>query len=281
MLINQITLLSAGTGFLLLAGNPIGSIPVQLDHKSVAVSNQALVCPSSIDSSWTSSVAAMFPVQLKGCVVARLSSQQAADQLTDRLEALIQDPTTDWSTLRPQLNGSLPTVQLGAQKLTEVSLATADRLQRHSHELAVEWANNIRVLAGVAPIDLAAAQQQMYHLSSTNEVVEGAASWYGPYFHGRMTANGEIFNQYDLTAAHRTLPLGTFVKVTNQRNGRTVVVRINDRGPYYDEDSRVLDLSYQAARILESEEKGLATIALEVLKTPPLSIASIGGDNNQ
>jgi rare lipoprotein A len=281
MLINQITLLSAGTGFLLFAVNPIASIPVDLEQKPITVINQALVCPSSIDSSWTSSVAAMFPVRLKGCVVARLSNQRAADQLTDRLQTLIQDPTTDWSTLHPQISGSLPAVQLGTQKLTEISPVTADRLQRHSHELAVEWANNIRVLAGVAPIDLATAQQQMYKLTSTNEVMTGAASWYGPYFHGRMTANGEIFNQYDLTAAHRTLPLGTFVKVTNQRNGRTVVVRINDRGPYYDEDSRVLDLSYQAARILESEEKGLATIALEVLKTPPLSIASIGGDNNQ
>jgi rare lipoprotein A len=281
MLINQIALLAAGTGFLLFAGNPIASIPVHLDHQPVAVINQALVCPSSVDNSWTSSVVEMFPVRLKGCVVARLSSQQAADQLTDRLQALIQDPTIDWSALRPQMNGSLPTVQLGAQKLTEISSTTADRLARHAHELAVEWANNIRIVAGVPPIDLATAQQQMYHLTSTNEVVEGAASWYGPYFHGRMTANGEIFNQYDLTAAHRTLPLGTFVKVTNQRNGRTVVVRINDRGPYYDEDSRVLDLSYQAARVLGSEEKGLATISLEVLKTQPLSIASIGGDNNQ
>ncbi|NEO68868.1 MAG: septal ring lytic transglycosylase RlpA family protein, partial [Moorea sp. SIO3H5] len=78
--------------------------------------------------------------------------------------------------------------------------------------------------------------------------VRGIASWYGSAFHGRRTASGERFNQYALTAAHRTLRFGTRVKVTNLRNGRSVIVRINDRGPYI--RGRIIDLSRGAARII-------------------------------
>ncbi|WP_147027178.1 septal ring lytic transglycosylase RlpA family protein [Methylobacterium oxalidis] len=76
----------------------------------------------------------------------------------------------------------------------------------------------------------------------------GVASWYGPGFHGRRTANGERFNTRALTAAHRTLPFGTRVRVTNQTNGRSVVVRINDRGPYA--GGRVIDLSSASAQAI-------------------------------
>lgn len=89
------------------------------------------------------------------------------------------------------------------------------------------------------------------------------ASWYGPGFHGRRTANGERFNQNDLTAAHRTLPFGTKVKVTNLHNGRSVVVRINDRGPF--SRGRVIDLSKAAARIIGVFQSGTAPVVLEVL----------------
>src|SRR3954466_11450026 len=73
----------------------------------------------------------------------------------------------------------------------------------------------------------------------------GTASWYGDYFQGKPTASGEPYNMYDMTAAHMNLPLGTFVKVTNLRNGRSAVLRVNDRGPYV--DGRVIDVSYNAA----------------------------------
>src|SRR5258705_450534 len=77
---------------------------------------------------------------------------------------------------------------------------------------------------------------------------EGVASWYGPGFHGRRTANGEIYDQYELTAAHPSLPLGSRVMVTSLANGRAVEVRINDRGPFV--GGRVVDLSYAAARVI-------------------------------
>jgi len=91
----------------------------------------------------------------------------------------------------------------------------------------------------------------------------GIASWYGPRFHGRQTASGEIYDQYDLTAAHQTLPHGTQVRVTNLTNGRDVLVRINDRGPFVDD--RIIDLSYTAAQRIEMIGPGTAPVRLEVL----------------
>jgi rare lipoprotein A len=95
-------------------------------------------------------------------------------------------------------------------------------------------------------------------------VAEGTASWYGPNFHGKKTASGERFNMYRYTAAHRTLPLGTKVRVVNVDNGRSVVVEINDRGPYA--KGRILDLSKRAARKLGMLGKGTAHVKLYVVK---------------
>ena len=94
----------------------------------------------------------------------------------------------------------------------------------------------------------------------------GKASWYGPGFHGKKTANGEIYDQNELTAAHRTLPLGTEVEVTNVKNGKSVAVEINDRGPYV--SGRVIDLSRAAAVELGMKEKGLAAVKIEAESLP-------------
>jgi peptidoglycan lytic transglycosylase len=91
----------------------------------------------------------------------------------------------------------------------------------------------------------------------------GTASWYGEYFEGRATASGEPFHMYDLTAAHPTLPLGTWVRVTNLSNGRRISVRINDRGPIV--PGRIIDLSYSAAQALAFEEKGLQQVRLDLV----------------
>jgi len=94
----------------------------------------------------------------------------------------------------------------------------------------------------------------------------GTASWYGPGFHGRKTASGERFDQNKLTAAHRSLPLDTVVKVTNLDNGKAVKVSINDRGPYV--GKRVIDLSHAAARKLDMTEDGTARVRIEVAELP-------------
>lgn len=99
--------------------------------------------------------------------------------------------------------------------------------------------------------------------SSEQHFQSGHASWYGPGFHGRTTANGETFNQNALTAAHKTLPFGTQVRVTYERTGESVVVRINDRGPYA--HGRVIDLSREAAEEIGLLNSGVGQVRLEIL----------------
>ena len=91
----------------------------------------------------------------------------------------------------------------------------------------------------------------------------GTASWYGGRFHGRTTANGERYNMHELTAAHRSLPFDTLVRVINKDNGRSVIVRINDRGPYA--GRRIIDLSKAAASRIGMINAGTASVVLEVL----------------
>jgi rare lipoprotein A (peptidoglycan hydrolase) len=217
----------------------------------------------------TASNVAMFPVWMKGCPVAQLADQRQAHQLTQRLQQLLDDPATAWEKLEIKAVGAQVQVHLGPQLLLNVAPEIGQALNRHPETLAIDWSNQIRQLAGVEPLTLAQAQQQIHGLHQTPQMESGTASWYGPYFHGRQTANGEIYNQYALTAAHRTLPLGTFVRVTNQANGKSIVVRVNDRGPYYDEDSRIIDLSYRAAQVLGGEHKGIIPIQLMVLTQQP------------
>ncbi len=94
----------------------------------------------------------------------------------------------------------------------------------------------------------------------------GLSSWYGEKFHGRLTANGEIYDMFAPTAAHPTLPLGSLVRLVNPKTGRSRLVRINDRGPVI--DGREIDVSYEVARSLGFEEQGLARLRIELLEVP-------------
>ena len=100
----------------------------------------------------------------------------------------------------------------------------------------------------------------------------GIASWYGPNFHGKATANGEVFNMNDFTAAHRTLPFNTIVEVRNTSNNKAVSVRINDRGPYVDD--RVIDLSRRAAREIDMENTGTASVRIIFLEEGDRPVAA-------
>lgn len=92
---------------------------------------------------------------------------------------------------------------------------------------------------------------------------KGEASWYGTKFHGRNTSNGEVYDMYAMTAAHKSIPIPSYARVTNLSNGRSVIVRINDRGPFH--GGRIVDLSYAAAKKLDFLEQGTAKVALEVI----------------
>ncbi len=101
---------------------------------------------------------------------------------------------------------------------------------------------------------------------------KGIASWYGPGFHGRKTANGEIFNMYEMTAAHKTLPIPSYAEITNLENNKKIVVRINDRGPYV--GNRLLDLSYAAAKKLGIQSEGTGKVEIKAI-TPLQALPQI------
>lgn len=118
-----------------------------------------------------------------------------------------------------------------------------------------------------------------YHVmaSADGHVETGLASWYGKAFDGRRTSSGEIFDSRLLTAAHRTLPLPSWIEVRNLDNGRSVVVRVNDRGPFADPDERILDVSEAAARELGMVGAGVARVRIRVLAAPSPGVARSAG----
>src|SRR3954463_4282176 len=102
----------------------------------------------------------------------------------------------------------------------------------------------------------------------------GRASWYGKQFHGRSTASGEPYDMFQFTAAHRQLPLGTWVRVTNLHNGRSITVRVNDRGPYV--GNRIIDLSYGAAQMLELRSRGTEKVRLDIVNGEEVAATMAG-----
>src|SRR6187431_2977206 len=109
----------------------------------------------------------------------------------------------------------------------------------------------------------------------TDYRAEGMASWYGDDFHGRLTANGEVFDMTSLTAAHPTLPMPSYARVTNVSNGKSLIVRVNDRGPYH--GNRLIDVSNKAAELLEFKGNGVARVRVEYVGRAPLE----GSDDRQ
>jgi rare lipoprotein A len=122
-----------------------------------------------------------------------------------------------------------------------------------------EWA--FYLLTAIALVGLVTI---LYITRPYDEV--GIASWYGPGFHGKLTANGEVYDMYGVSAAHKTLPFGTIVRVVDLETGRSVVVRINDRGPFI--EGRIIDLSKGAAQKLGTVEKGITEVGLRFLRLP-------------
>ncbi|MDO5691977.1 MAG: septal ring lytic transglycosylase RlpA family protein [Pseudomonadota bacterium] len=122
---------------------------------------------------------------------------------------------------------------------------------------------------------LTVSPQPALGLRAGRDLGRGVASWYGPGFHGRLTANGEKFDMHELTAAHKTLPFGTRVLVHNPRTGKEVVVRINDRGPFI--KGRVIDLSKAAAKALGIQSRGHDAVVLREAVPAPLAGEQVAG----
>jgi rare lipoprotein A len=126
---------------------------------------------------------------------------------------------------------------------------------------AAQGPNNSEAKA--APLSSVQATPEVRKQVKTKPYQVGTASWYGQNFEGKPTASGEPYNMYDMTAAHLTLPMGSYVKVTNLRNGKAVVVRVNDRGPIV--PGRIIDLSYGAAQALQMKAHGLQRVRLDLV----------------
>ena len=99
---------------------------------------------------------------------------------------------------------------------------------------------------------------------TSKKIMRGISSWYGPNFHGKLTANGEIYDMYGTTAAHKTLPLNSIVRVTNLENNKSLILKINDRGPYVGD--RILDCSYGAAKKLGFDKQGTTSVEIKVIE---------------
>jgi len=124
----------------------------------------------------------------------------------------------------------------------------------------------IRTRRGNPPVYTVLGQTYQLLRSAAGYRERGVASWYGPDFHAKNTANGEAYDMYAMTAAHRTLPIPVFLKVTNLSNGKSVIVRVNDRGPF--KHNRIIDLSYTAAMKLDMLRNGTALVEVEAVLPP-------------
>ncbi|MBV9386870.1 MAG: septal ring lytic transglycosylase RlpA family protein [Chroococcidiopsidaceae cyanobacterium CP_BM_ER_R8_30] len=226
----------------------IGKLPTLGKKKNITTSNS-----QTSDPVWRASVVAAKLNQLSH----------------DNLDA--SKITVKWYGDKPQAQKSDGDylIEVNGEELVEINAETQlpDTTKDRAKD-ALQATNRLRRLLGNAPPLHEIAGQpkppKQIALGPIRFSLSGWASWYGPEFQGNLSASGEVFNQNALTAAHRTLPFGTEVRVTNMNNGRSVVVRINDRGPYI--QGRIIDLSTAAARVLGLMETGVAPVRLDVLR---------------
>ncbi|MGB3612347.1 MAG: septal ring lytic transglycosylase RlpA family protein, partial [Elainellaceae cyanobacterium] len=203
---------------------------------------------------WTaaaSTAAQPFQVLVNEQVIAEFPQREQAYGLGRQLTELLSDTTVDPSDLVIEQDGAVVTGRWQQDRLFAIDASLSQHIGHPAPVVGVTWISALRSALDQPPLSPAEMTTVLEGLSPTKEHFSGVASWYGAYFHGRKTANGETFDQNELTAAHPSLPFNTYLKVTNQINGRSVVVRVNDRGPYV--GRRSLDLSRRAARCLNSE----------------------------
>lgn len=220
--------------------------------------SSAVKLPSSTDVNSPKSPESNNPVE-RATAVAALINQFNRDGL-------------DAKEILPAFESGRYVIKLGKQSKIEFDRGLVFSETIRNQEIDVLQAANLlrRLVGNATPVNAVAnapGRSRVAAISRSNapitSVASGFASWYGPGFHGAMSASGEIFNANAMTAAHRTLPFGTQVRVTNMDNGRSVVVRINDRGPFT--HNRVIDISEGAARSIGLIYSGVAPVRMEVM----------------
>lgn len=205
-----------------------------------------------------------FSAWVRACLLADLSDRSKAESLAVRMEESLQAANWEGAKVLPTIAENLPSGQVGDRLLFIVTPEISEDLGHNAEVVATEWVNELRLALGAAPLPLVESQIKMYGLEATGDYLYGEASWYGPYFQGRLTATGEIFDKAMFTAAHKDLPFDTFLKITNHETGNVLIVRINDRGPYVGD--RILDLSQGSAEYLGSPEIGVVPVTAEFME---------------
>lgn len=146
--------------------------------------------------------------------------------------------------------------------LLEGCLPKRDAPQRHAPQKVIPKKEPLSKYGN--PISYKVDGKEYFILHDTdNYYEEGIASWYGPNFHGERTSSGEVYDMYEISAAHKTLPIPTYAEVTNLKNNRSIIVRINDRGPFVKD--RLIDLSYAAAKELDVIKNGTAPVSVKAI----------------
>jgi len=239
------------------------------DFDAETNANTALVSNESASprSDSGASASGEYELWVKGHLIANIRTQSKVNLLAQRLERLVETSSFNAAAITPTIHDAKPAIAMGDQILFVIDESITLAESNNYEILAIRWANNLRLAFDVPALDLVTAQTQMYQVAETSQSLEGLASWYGPYFHGRLTANGEIYDQFALTAAHPSMPLNTYLKITNLNNEKSVIIRLNDRGPYI--KPRSLDLSLGAARCLGSVEKGVIPYKATIMERRP------------
>lgn len=199
--------------------------------------------------------------------VAGMDSYTRVKTIASRLNQLLENNRQTAGTIRPALVNNAPVIQAGGQILVTVDPQSTKSTQETPLKLALLYSNRIRQALGQTSLDekvLESLAENSQEYKGTGKVQTGMASWYGPYFHGRRSADGSRFNQFALTAAHRTLPFGTIVRVINQRTRKSCLVKITDRGPFA--HGRIIDLSRGAAKKIDMLGSGVARVSVEVVQ---------------
>jgi len=206
----------------------------------------------------------LFSEWVYSCLLSEVDNPALRQSMTERIETTFRN--SDWGTevVEPTLAENFPAARLGDRLLFVVNEEVTEAAGLNGEVLTTRWVNQLRMVMGAQPLTLVDTQFMMHSLVSTGDYVRGDASWYGPYFHGRLTATGEIYDQDMFTAAHKELPFDTYLRITNLKSGEQLVVRINDRGPYVGD--RILDLSFGAANYLGTKDTGVVPVRAELLE---------------
>lgn len=194
-----------------------------------------------------------------------LTPRKRAMILVDKLRKFVENNENPWKIF-PDFEKGIAVIKYGDKILFTADVKSAKSSGLNVSDLALTWANNARKALGATELikdyDLIKMISERY-----DEIVgyyeTGVASWYGDYFHGRTAADGSIYNMYQFTAAHKTLPFGSVVKVTNLKNGNSCIVKITDRGPFI--DGRIIDLSMVAAEEIGMLHTGISKVKIEVI----------------